>query len=139
MKNKILIVGGDPNSVNSEIIYKSWKKSSPGIKNKIYVITNYRLFKKQLLKLKYPLKILKVQNHKDHQKTKKLKIVDIPIKFDNPFKIKKKFAISFISKSLNYAHTAALKNDVKGIINCAINKSLLKNQLTPKNLHFCEV
>ena len=26
MKNKILIVGGDPNSVNSEIIYKSWKK-----------------------------------------------------------------------------------------------------------------
>ena len=40
MKNKILIVGGDPNSVNSEIIYKSWKKSSPGIKNKIYVIKN---------------------------------------------------------------------------------------------------
>ena len=26
MNNKILILGGDPNSVNSEIIYKSWKK-----------------------------------------------------------------------------------------------------------------
>ena len=26
MKNKILIIGGDPISINSEIIYKSWKK-----------------------------------------------------------------------------------------------------------------
>ena len=26
MKNKIIIVGGDPNSINSEIIYKSLKK-----------------------------------------------------------------------------------------------------------------
>ena len=57
MKNKILIVGGDPNSINSEIIYKSWKKSNSAIKNKIYIITNYKLFKKQLSKLKYPLKI----------------------------------------------------------------------------------
>ena len=32
MKNKILIVGGDPNSINSEIIYKSWKKSNSAIK-----------------------------------------------------------------------------------------------------------
>ena len=91
MKNKILIVGGDPNSINSEIIYKSWKKSNSAIRNKIYVITNYKLFKKQLSKLKYPLKILKVENHTDHQKSKKLKIIDIPIEFNNPFKIKKNF------------------------------------------------
>ena len=26
MKKKIIIVGGDPQSINSEIIYKSWKK-----------------------------------------------------------------------------------------------------------------
>ena len=130
MKNKILIIGGDPNSINSEIIYKSWKKSSSAIKNKIYVITNYELFKKQLLKLKYPLKILKVVNYTDHHNSNKLKIIDIPIKFNNPFKIKKKILISFISKSLNYAHSAALKNNVKGIINCAIDKSLLKKDNT---------
>ena len=130
MKNKILIIGGDPNSINSEIIYKSWKKSSSAIKNKIYVITNYELFKKQLLKLKYPLKILKVENYTDHHNSNKLKIIDIPIKFNNPFKIKKKILISFISKSLNYAHSAALKNNVKGIINCAIDKSLLKKDNT---------
>ena len=130
MKNKILIVGGDPNSINSEIIYKCWKKSNSAIRNKIYIITNYKLFKKQLSKLKYPLKILKVGNYTDHKKSKKLKIIDIPIEFNNPFKIKKKFLISFISKSLNYAHSAALKSDVKGIINCAIDKSLLKKNNT---------
>ena len=26
MKNNIIIIAGDPNSINSEIIYKSWKK-----------------------------------------------------------------------------------------------------------------
>ena len=31
---KILIVGGDPNSINSEIIYKSWIKLPKSIKKK---------------------------------------------------------------------------------------------------------
>ena len=26
MKNRILILSGDPNSINSELIFKSWKK-----------------------------------------------------------------------------------------------------------------
>ena len=26
MNKKIIIIGGDPNSINSELIYKSWKK-----------------------------------------------------------------------------------------------------------------
>ena len=34
MKNKILVFSGDPNSINSEIIFKSWKKISPKIKKK---------------------------------------------------------------------------------------------------------
>ena len=33
---KILIVGGDPNSINSEIIYKSWKKLKTSVKKKIF-------------------------------------------------------------------------------------------------------
>ena len=34
MKKKILILSGDPNSVNSEIIYKTWKKLNNSIKKK---------------------------------------------------------------------------------------------------------
>jgi len=31
---KILIVAGDPNSINSEIIFKSWRKLNNSIKKK---------------------------------------------------------------------------------------------------------
>ena len=41
MKNKIIIVGGDPNSINSEIIFKSLKKINKSIKKKIYLIIKF--------------------------------------------------------------------------------------------------
>ena len=59
IKNKIIILSGDPNSINSEIIYKCWKKLPSEIKRKIYFISNYKLLKKQLDKLGYSLKIKK--------------------------------------------------------------------------------
>ena len=34
MNKKIIIVRGDPNSINSEIIYKVWKKLNISIKKK---------------------------------------------------------------------------------------------------------
>ena len=43
MIKKIIIISGEPKSINSEIIYKCWKKLSSTIKKKIYVISNYRL------------------------------------------------------------------------------------------------
>ena len=43
MNNKILIIGGDPNSVNSEIIYKTWSKLDFKVKKKIYLIANFAL------------------------------------------------------------------------------------------------
>ena len=38
MKKKIIIVGGDPQSINSEIIYKSWKKISRDVRKRIYLM-----------------------------------------------------------------------------------------------------
>ena len=57
MKKKIIIISGDPNSINSEIIYKSWKKLNPSIKKNIYIISNYDLLKKQFRILKYKIKL----------------------------------------------------------------------------------
>ena len=51
MKNIIAIVAGEPFSINSEIIGKSWKKIKKGFKKKIFVIGNYSLIKNQLQKL----------------------------------------------------------------------------------------
>ena len=47
---KIIIVAGDPNSINSEIIYKSWKKLNKDLKKKILLIANFELIKKQFKK-----------------------------------------------------------------------------------------
>ena len=47
---KIILVSGDPNSINSEIIYKSWMNISNQIKKKKILISNYRLLSDQYKK-----------------------------------------------------------------------------------------
>ena len=61
MNNKILLIAGDPRSINSEIIFKTWKKLSINSKKKIYLIGNYELITKQLKILKYKLKTIKLK------------------------------------------------------------------------------
>ena len=48
MKRKLLLIGGDPNSINSEIVYKCWKRLNINQKKKIYLISNYELIKNNL-------------------------------------------------------------------------------------------
>ena len=48
MKKKIIIISGDPNSINSEIIFKCWKKLSKKLKSQIYLF--------QILSMKNQLK-----------------------------------------------------------------------------------
>ena len=48
--------------------------------------------------------------------------------FKNPFKIDQKSTSKFVIKSLNTAHNLALKKNIKGIINCAIDKNLLNRK-----------
>ena len=130
MKKKIIIVGGDPNSINSEIIFKSWKKLNKSIRNRIYLISNFNLIKEQFKNLKYSIKIQKVDNINEDISGDKLKIININLKFQNPFNVSNANASKFILKSLDLAHDIALSKNVEGIINCAINKKLLgKNKL----------
>ena len=58
MKKKIAILLGEPNSINSEIIAKSWKKINKKKRERIFLIGNFDLFKNQLkeLKIDIPLK-----------------------------------------------------------------------------------
>ena len=50
MRNKIVIVAGDPNSINSEIIYKSLKKISSNLRRKIIIIGNCDILNDILIK-----------------------------------------------------------------------------------------
>ena len=122
---KILIIGGDPNSINSEIIFKSWKKST---RKKIYVISNYELIKNQFKKLNYSINVQKVKDINDHASSNKLKIIDVHLNFKNPFKIATNHNRKFILKSLNLGHKLSLEKNVMGLINCSINKNLLNKK-----------
>ena len=81
MSKKIIIISGDPNSVNSEIIYKVWKKLNKNLKKKIYLISNYNLIRKQFVKLKYKTNIIKVKNFRENSNDLRLKIIDLDLKF----------------------------------------------------------
>ena len=122
---KILIVTGDPNSINSEIIYKTWKKINKKIKKRIYIISNYKLLKSQFKKLNYSIKMLDVKNIINHSDATSLKIINIDLNFKDPFNVPLKFASKFVTKSLDRAHDLAQEKNVAGIINCPINKNLL--------------
>ncbi len=126
MNNKILIVAGDPNSINSEIIFKSFKKLNNSIRKKIYVLGNCELIEKQLKQLKYKLKLSKVKNINQKNNVADLKIVDLGLNFKNPFKVEKKEASNYVIRSLNMAHKIAIGNRDASIINCPVNKDLLK-------------
>ena len=61
MKKKIIIVAGDPNSINTEIIYKTWEKINKNLKRNIFIIGNYDLIKKQFKRLKIKKKNIYLQ------------------------------------------------------------------------------
>lgn len=126
--SQILIVSGDPNSINSEIIYKVWRKLNKNLRKKIYIISNYKLLEKQFKKLNFPLKMIKVKNLNQRIKADKLKVMNIDLDFTDPFRVTKKNASHFFIKSLNYAHNQSIAGNINGFINCPINKKLLKNK-----------
>tara|TARA_B100000963_G_scaffold64838_1_gene52941 strand:- start:4174 stop:5139 length:966 start_codon:yes stop_codon:yes gene_type:complete len=125
MKKKIIIFSGDPNSVNSELIYKSFIKLKKEIRKKVYLITNYELFKMQLKKLNYSLNLVKFDNSSKKINPNTLKVINVKLKFSDSFNVEKTEVKRFIKNSLNLSHKYGLKKDVSGIINCSINKRLL--------------
>ena len=60
MKKIISIIAGDPNSINSELIFKTWKNLNIKIKKKIILIGNYNLIYKQKKRLKFNIIYLKL-------------------------------------------------------------------------------
>lgn len=123
MKDNIIIIAGDPNSINSEILYKCWNRLKLNIKKKIFIIGNYELLNNQFKKLRYPINLKKVKTLNDDDYNK-LRIIDINLRFKDPFKVNTSDVSKYIRKSLSIAHKLAQFKNVKGIINCPINKQI---------------
>jgi 4-hydroxy-L-threonine phosphate dehydrogenase PdxA len=125
MKN-ILIITGDPNSINSEIIIKVWKKMKKTIKRKTYFISNYNLLKDQFRILNFSEKITKKNNLKENDLT--IKVLNVDLTYNDPFNVPANNSSKYIRKSLEMAHSLALSSNVAGIINCPIDKKLLNKK-----------
>ena len=125
---KIVIISGDPNSINSEIIYKTWKQLSNSIKRNLYLIANYKLICEQFKKLNFKIKTLKVKNIDEGTNLSFLKIIDIPISFNNPFNVPRSNASKYVKSSFNYAHKLASNKRIKGFINCPVDKILISEK-----------
>ena len=131
MNNKIIIVAGDPNSINSEIIFKTWKNLDKKTKSKVYLVANFKLLQRQCKKLKFKINLFKSKNLVLNDSINSLKIIDIPVKFDNPFNVSKNEASKYVANCLQLAHQLSIKKKIKGFINCPINKTLIsKNSKT---------
>ena len=63
MNKPIAIIAGEPNSISSEIIFKSWKLRKQYIHKPLMVIGNIQLLNLQKKKLKCNIQIKKIENN----------------------------------------------------------------------------
>ena len=122
MKNLISIIAADPNSINSEIIAKLWKRKKFSKKLNIFVIGNYNLLKKQLKLLKINIKTEKINELENKNFKKKLCIYDVPLQFKKPFEVSSKYVSSYVIRSLKLGIKLANTKKISGFVNCPINK-----------------
>ena len=126
MRKIICIIAGDPNSINSELVFKSWKNLSINIRKKIVLIGNYELINKQKKKLKFNITLSKITNIEHIKSNNTLKVLDLPLRFKSCFNIPKKEASKHVIQCLNFAHKLCEKKKIKAFINCPIDKNLIK-------------
>jgi 4-hydroxythreonine-4-phosphate dehydrogenase len=122
---KIIIILGEPNSINSEIFLKSINKITKKKINFI-IIGNLLLLKKQAKYLGYKINknfnILKAENIKKENKNKFI-FVDIKYNQNKPFDLKANKSSKFIEKCFACALYLIKKEISFKLINLPINKS----------------
>ena len=85
--------------------------------------------KEQLKKLKYKISLQKIKNINEFSNNENLKIINVDLKFKDPFNVDKKSSSKFVLNSLILGHKIAMdKRNILGLINCPINKELLKKK-----------
>ena len=123
-KNPILVVAGEPNSIFSEILFKSLNFLKK--KNPIILFISYELLIKQLKILNYKIEI-NYLNLKELNQSKlsfnKLNVVDISYKFKKPFEKASIKSNDYINKCFEEALKFTKKNKISGLINGPINKN----------------
>ncbi len=119
----ILIVCGEPNSIFSELLVKSFKKYKST--RPIVLIGSLDLVNSQLKKLNLKLNlnlILLKSNYLMNLKKDKINIININYKFKKPFEKNSPKSRNYISKCFNKAFEIMNCNEISGLINGPVSK-----------------
>ena len=127
MSKPIAIVAGEPNSIASEIIFKSWKNRKKYSHKTFFIIGSFDLINLQKKKLKYNIKTKKINNdfNKKELKGDFIPILDVKYKQDKPFQKISTRSNAYIFNCFNQAITLINKKKILGFINCPVNKETL--------------
>ena len=130
MTKPIAIILGEPNSISSEIIFKSWLKKKNFKHNPCLVIGNYDLMLRHLKHFKYSLKLKLINKNFKLRDLKGKSIPVINIKygqkriFEKISKKSNKFIFNCLAEGLNLFK----QNKILGIINGPVSKETLFNK-----------
>ena len=119
----ILIVCGEPNSIFSELLVKSFKKYKST--RPIVLIGSLDLVNSQLKKLNLKLNlnlILLKSNYLMNLKKDRINIININYKFKKPFEKNSPKSRNYISKCFNKAFEIMSCNEISGLINGPVSK-----------------
>ena len=127
MKKPIAIIAGEPNSISSEIIFKSWKSKNTYKHKPFFIIGSFKLLKSQMRKLKYNIEIKKIDKNlkKKDFINNKLLICDIKYNQKKAFENISSKSNKYIFECFNLASELANKKKILGIINCPVSKEFL--------------
>ncbi len=127
MNKSIAIVAGEPNSISSEIIFKSWKVRRKYIHKPFFIIGNIKLLNLQIKKLNYKIIIKKIDdNFKiSDLKTNKLPVYNVDYKQKKPFEKISDKSRKYILKCFDCAIKLVKRKKMHGFINCPVSKEFL--------------
>ena len=132
MRKIIAIIAGEPNSISSEIIFKSWKLRKHYLHKPFFIIGSINLLNLQMKRLKYKISIKKIDKSftlKDLNKNE-LAVLDIKYNQKKPFEKITKKSNKYILECFDTALKLVKKRRIYGFINCPIYKeTLFKNRL----------
>jgi len=127
MTKTIAIIAGEPNSISSEIIFKSWKSRKKYVHKPFIVIGSFKLLNSQKKKLNYNIKLKKIN---DNFKNKDLNQKSLPV-YDVNYKQEKSFqkistkSNKYIFKCFKEALKLIKYRKILGFINCPVSKETL--------------
>jgi 4-hydroxythreonine-4-phosphate dehydrogenase len=127
MIKPIAIVAGEPNSISSEIIFKSWKLKNKYTHKPFFVIGSIKLLELQKNKLKYRFKIKEIKKNFNIKKLngKELSVLNIDYMQKKPFQKITKSSNKYILKCLDVATKLIREKKISSFINCPVCKEIL--------------